>query len=348
MARTLVGLDVGSSGIRAAEFALGRRNPRLRRFASVPLAAGAVTAGVVTDPEAVTAGLRTLWSQGRFRTRTVVLGIANASVLVRQMDLDWMPPADFRKALRYQVEDVLPVPVDETNLDYHLLEEIDVEADGAARKVARVLLVAAGREMVDGFVTAAHGAGLRPVRVDLVPFALIRAAARVPGATPGPEAIVDIGAETVTVAVHEGGRPQHVRTVPGLGGAVVTRALQERYEWTWEEAERTKVVVGLPGHGEVDHPAQAQVAAEVEALVGEVRATLDYFRSQDGSPELTRVLLTGDGSRLPGLPVVLAERLGLPVEPFAVAGGLRAPRRLRGGDHALNIPAGLCIGASAS
>ena len=372
MARTLVGLDIGTSGVRAAEFALHRRKVTLRKFASVPLAQGVVRAGAVVDPDALTEALKMLWSQGKFGTKTVALGIANAGVLVRQMDLDWMPPADFRKALRYQVEDALPIPVDDANLDYHLLEEVEVETDGQApRKVARVLLVAAAREMVDGFVDATHRAGLRTVSVDLLPFALIRARTpeRVEDAE-DVEAIVDLGADTVTVVVHRGGVPRYVRMIPGIGGETVTQAVRQRYDWTWEDAERTKVYVGLPGHARLehaqettaprtdglDHPAQQVVVAAVQTLVDEISTTLDYYRSSAGealegedSSEVRRVLLTGAASRLGGFPELLAERLGAPVEPLSVTGHVRTPRRVKltdGDIESLVVPAGLCVGAA--
>ncbi|MGN6783409.1 MAG: hypothetical protein ACTHJH_18135 [Marmoricola sp.] len=64
MARTLVGLDIGSTGVRAAELVPGRRRSSLRRFASVPLGPGVVRAGAVVDSEALTAALRALWSVG--------------------------------------------------------------------------------------------------------------------------------------------------------------------------------------------------------------------------------------------------------------------------------------------
>jgi type IV pilus assembly protein PilM len=366
MARTLVGLDIGSSGLRAAEFSLGRR-PKLRKFASVALVDGVVRGGAVVDPDALTDGLKQLWSEGKFGTKNVALGIANTSVLVRQMDLDWMPAADFAKALRYQVEDALPMPVDDANLDYHLLEELDVPAadvpgagkDPASRRVSRVLLVAAAREMVDAFVEATHRAGLRTVRVDLVPFALINA--RGPddtGAEDAPaEAIVDIGADTVNVVVHENGQPRYVRMVPGLGGAMITEALRDRYEWTWEEAERTKVVVGLPGHSTLepeepredglDHPAQQVVAAAADALASEIVTTLNYVRGT--AHGVSRVLLTGSGARLGGFREYLAQRLDVPVEVLTVQDRVHLPRRFRtdaADAWSLAIPAGLCLGAA--
>lgn len=362
MARTLVGLDIGSSGLRAAEFSTGSRKLRLRKFAQLDLSPGVVRAGTVIDPDALTDALSELWSIGKFSTKTVALGVANGSVLVRQMDVDWMAPKDFDQGLRYQVKDALPIPVDDANLDYHLLDDLEVEGeDGAPRRVARVLLVAAAREMVDSFVRAVDGAGLRPISVDIVPFALIRSAlmsapSSVDGSAPL-EALVDIGFDVVTLIVHQGGQPRYVRMLPGLGSDAITQAIQQRYDWSWDEAERTKVVVGLAGHSTLkpqvaradglDHPAQSVVATEADALAAEIATTLDYVRGAD-QPDLARVLLAGAGSRLGGLPQLLETRLGIPVERMTLTDRVRNPRHGRDDDvddMSLMIPAGLCLGS---
>ena len=377
MSRTLVGLDIGSSGVRAAEFVPGRRRPTLRRFAQLPLPAGVVRAGVVVDGEALTVALKELWSKGKFGSRNVALGVANAGVLVRQMDLDWMPPADFRKALRYQVQDVLPFSVDEANLDHHLLEEIDVAGeDGTSRRVARILLVAASRDMVDSFVDAARRARLRTQTVDLLPFALLRARTpTLPEGASETEAIVDVGSDVVSVVVHTDGVPRYVRMIPGVGGDSITAAVQQRYDWTWEDAERTKVYVGLPGHAHLDpsqvtsltprtdgldHAAQQVVDAAARGLVEEISTTVNFYRDSAaeqeagdaGAPAGTavgRVLLTGSGAELGGFAELLAARLDVPVDRLDVLAHVRAPGRLRlarADLPALAVPAGLCVGAA--
>jgi type IV pilus assembly protein PilM len=373
MARTVVGLDIGGSGVRAAEIVPGRR-PSLRRYASVALTEGVISSGLVVDPDALTAALRKLWVQGRFSTKDVTVGLANNGVLVRQMDLDWMPAEDFRKALRYQVADALPVPVDEANLDYYLLDEIepDPENPQQQRKIARVMLVAAGREMVDTFVHSIQAAGLSPVRVDLLPFALVRAVSPIIDPLSPLEAIVDIGADTVVVVVHQGGRPRFVRTLAGHGGHAMTQALMDRYEWTWEEAERTKITVGLvdreplaeptgsesflddltdttiqPRVRRQDHPAQTVIGEQVASLVAELGATLDYFTSSAGTDgTLARLLLTGLAADLGGLDEMLERQLEVPVEHLSVMSRLRKPRRmvlLPEEEDALTVPAGLCL-----
>lgn len=376
MARTLVGLDIGSTGVRAAEFVPGRRRSTLRHFASVPLAPGVVRAGTVADGEALAAALKTLWATGKFGTKEVRLAIANSGVMVRQMVLDWMPPADFRQALRYQVQDALPMPVDDANLDYHLLEELELAQENEGpRRVARILLVAAAREVVDPFVEAARKAGLRTAGVDLLPFALVRA--RTPGGLDPAgeaEAIVDIGADVVSVVVHAGGVPRYVRIIPGVGGDSITQAVQLGYQWSWEDAERTKVFVGLPGHASLDdsqrqtiaprvdgldHPAQKVVVTAASTLVSEIGTTLDFYRASANEAaatggaaqptEVARVLLAGSGARLGGLRELLENRLGVPVEHFDVMPHVRTPRGAHfAPDHeaALAVPAGLCAGAT--
>lgn len=349
MTRTVVGLDIGSSGVRAVELRPGRR-PAVRRSAQVDLAGGVVKAGVLADPAALTEALEALWDQGRFGSRTVALGLANDSVLVRPMDLDWMPPADFRKALRYQVADALPVPVDEANLDYHPLEELETGEPGTpeARKVARVMLVAAGREMVDGYVRAVQDAGLRVVRADLAPFALARAATA-NGPLPGAQVVVDIGADMITVVLLRDGAPAAVRMVSGTGGATISHALQQRYDWEWDDAERTKKVLGVvpaeDGPDQAHHPARATVAEQASALVAEIRTTVEFFAGPaDGERPLSRLLLTGRGSLLRGLDHLLAEDLGVEVATLAPLDG----RRARGLDAqywaTYAVATGLCLG----
>jgi type IV pilus assembly protein PilM len=322
--RTVVSLDVGSSGVRAAQFSLRGKSCRLDRYAVAALEPGIVAAGVVADPAALAKALKELWAVGKFTSKDVVFGLANDRILVRQLDLDWMEPADFRKALAYSVADQIPMSVDDANLDYHVLEEIPASAELGLERALRVLLVAAGRDMVESFTTALTEAGLHPIKAELAPFALIRVACP-DGPVPvvdetTAEAIVDIGADTLTVVVHAGGQPRFVRTVGKLGGRFITGELQQKFGWTYEEAEAAKARYGLPRQrpaGDdlvaLEHPAQQAIAERVNAVVAEIRTTLNFFLSAStGITRLSRIVLTGGGARLAGLPDRLAE--GLHVE----------------------------------
>lgn len=362
MARTVIGLDIGRTAVRAVELQSGR-SAALRRHGSVALPPGAVEAGVVTDPHEVTRALRRLWKEQRFSGRQVRLGVCSGSVLVRQIELDWMPPADLRRALRYQVADLLPVAVDDANLDHvHLGEHERLDPQtGLPRRMVRILLVATARGAVDETVRAVQAAGLRPITADLAPLALVRAAAAAAGngprdADPAPtEAVIDVGSDKVAVAVHTGGVPHFVRVVPGIGGDLLTRALAESSGLGWEDAERAK------RSGAAD--ADPHVRAAVERLVEEVRATVEFHSATDPAHLVARAVVTGSGGTHPGFLDACRRGLGVPVEPLDLARVVALPARRtrsakaetkgRAGDAGtapssdLLLPASLCLGATA-
>jgi type IV pilus assembly protein PilM len=136
----VVGLDIGTSGVRAAELRLGRNGTTLERFGQVALPVGAVRDGEVVDPDAVGAAIRELWSSAKFTTKRVVVGVANQKVVVRQVDLPWLPAKELRASLPFHVPDYIPMPLDNAVLDYHPLEEV---TDDNGARMLRVLLVAA-------------------------------------------------------------------------------------------------------------------------------------------------------------------------------------------------------------
>src|SRR5438270_2618107 len=122
MAQRAVGLDVGTSAVRAVELVLGREQVTLTRFGQVALAPGVVRNGEVVDPPAVAAAIRRLWREAGFRSRQVILGVGNQRVVARQADLPEMSEEDLRSALQFQAEELIPIPIEEAILDYQILE----------------------------------------------------------------------------------------------------------------------------------------------------------------------------------------------------------------------------------
>lgn len=348
MPRTVVGLDIGRTAVRAVELRRGRR-PVVRRHGRVPLPVGAVEAGLVVDPAAVTAALRQLWREQRIASRSVRLGVGSGSVLVRPLELDWMPPADLRRALRYQVADVLPVAVDDANLDHVLLGE-DEQVDpttGVVRRVVRILLVATARGAVDEMVRCVQAAGLRPVAADLAPLALVRAAVAAQDAPTGPEhastqAVIDIGADTVSVAVHTGGVPHFVRVSPGVGGDALTRALAEETGLDWPAAELRKR--GGPEREGTSAAPDPVLDEATQRLLTEVRTTLDFHAATDPAHVPTSAVLSGGAGHQHGFLEQASGVLGLPVGRLDLGAHLGLP----GDDgYDLALPGGLCLGRSA-
>jgi type IV pilus assembly protein PilM len=314
--KTRIGLDVGSTAVRAAELAEGSP-PTVVRAAQVPLPAGAVENGEVRDVEAVSEGLRELWTRGGFKSRKVWMGVGNQRVVVREIALPAMPEKELRQSLGFQVQEFIPMPVDDAVLDYHLIEEIEVDG----RQMLRLLLVAAQKAMVDTLVTSATNAKLEPMGLDLVPFAMVRAV----GATGagmelerfGGEAVVDIGAHVTNIVVHAAGETRFVRILPS-GGRDITVAIARGLTVEDEVAERLKR--GEVVEGSTATPEQALEVAMQRAtqFVDEIRSSLEFYTAQTQGARIERLLISGGGSKLEGFVDIVRQRIPVTVEPGRV------------------------------
>ena len=370
MAKGRIGLDIGSTAVRAVELAAGDP-PTVVKAAQVPLPAGAVENGEVKDPTIVTEALRELWERGGFKLKRVFMGVGNQRVVVREIALPYLPDKELRASLGFQVQEFIPMPVDEAVLDYDPIGEFEQED----RRMLRMLLVAAQRQMVDISISAVTAAKLEPVGLDLVPFALVRSV----GTTgvgmdleeEGDEAIIDIGAHVTNIVVHARGTVRFVRILPS-GGRDVTLAIMRGIGVDDDVAERLKrgeevQLSALPvssggddGEGETEpqheaghDPNDAEPGGRVEAateppdvgrvrqiamergasFVDEIRSSLEFYTAQAQGARISRVLVTGGGSKLDGFLDVLRQRI--PVEVRAGRVFLNARSQLSLSEEAL-------------
>jgi type IV pilus assembly protein PilM len=338
VAKGRIGLDIGSTAVRAVELMAGDP-PTIVRAAQVPLGAGAVENGEVKEPELVTAALRELWERGGFKSRQANMGVGNQRVVVREIALPYLPEKELKASLGFQVQEFIPMSVDEAVLDYDPIGEFEQDD----RRMIRMLLVAAQRQMVDSVVAAATGAKIEPVGLDLVPFALVRSI----GTTgvgmdlevEGDEAVIDVGAHITNIVVHAGGTVRFVRILPS-GGRDVTLAIARGIGVDDEVAERLKrgedveieetvEDLGDVGEGASGGTYEGQTAGPVRPDVGrvreiamqragtfvdEIRSSLEFYTAQAQGARIARVLVTGGGSKLEGFLDLLRQRIPVQVD----------------------------------
>lgn len=320
MGGTVVGVDIGGTSIRAVEVqGYDGGKPTILRHAAVPVPESAVRRGEVIEASTVTSALKRLWSTGGFKTKDVVLGLGGSRVFAREFAVPKGPLDRIRESLPFQVNDLLPVAAADAVLDFYPIEE----TEGENGPQISGLLVAGIQEALVANVGAAMSAGLRPVQVDLIPFAIARAVAPVRSAR-GRDVIVSIGAHTTNVVVVHDGVPHFVRMIPN-GADDVTRAIAARMQWAPEQAEQAKRNIGMGGPmmRAEDRPVLEIVYEVVGELLGNIRSTLSYYQSSKPHDPVQRVLLSGGGSQMAGLPKALGDLVGLPVMPTDAVGGVQ-------------------------
>jgi type IV pilus assembly protein PilM len=342
MAQLVVGLDIGTSAVRAAELDLSRSRPVLLTYGQVGLPPDSLVDGEIRDASAVTAAITKLWENGQFSSKSVIVGIAGLRAITREIDLPFVPDAEIDSAVRFQSEEVIPFPPDQTILSSQILSDYtSPEGD----KMRRILVAAAHVDLVDGVIDAVEKAGLVVEGVDLASSALVRAIGG-PDQSDKPEAIVSVGAGLTVVVIHQQGRPQFVRTI-GSGGNATTAAISAALGIPINDAEGLKRRIGDEG-GQQQSGATAAQASMAE-LVGEIRNSIQYFASLPGRLPISRVLVTGGGSALDGLVAMLESQVHLPVLTVSPLARLDTSRLELSPEHAeevrrvLATPIGLAL-----
>ena len=314
--RPLVGLDIGSSALKAVQLAPAGQSYRVAGLATESVAPGAVVDGVVTDGPAVSAAVRRLFDRGGFRAASVAVALPGKAAIVKRVTLPAMTSRELDEAIRWEAEQHVPFPLAEVHWQYEPLAPASYAA-----KTVDVLLVAARREIIGALAAVIGDAGHIPAVIDVGGLALQNAhdanSATRPGST---RALVDIGAHTTTVAITVNGQPAFVRYV-SMGGQAYTDALQRAFELSFEAAEELKRQPPESG------PRRAAIDAvqrpTTDALLGEIRKTLEFFRSTTCTERIDRLVVSGGGSLLEGLTDVIGQRLSTPTEvldPFRVLG----------------------------
>ncbi|MBT2501975.1 type IV pilus assembly protein PilM [Curtobacterium sp. ISL-83] len=350
MSKHIVGIDIGAEAIRAVEVAdADKAQPTIVRVAEVPVPTDATKHGEVLQANTVSVAFRELWSIGRFRTKDVVLGMGNQRVLSRDLTVPKAPLAQIRESLPFQVQDMLPVPVGDAILDFYPIDE----GIGESGPVVHGLLVAAIKDAVLANVRAAELAGLNPVGVDLIPFALTRVLApRVAGS--GTVAIVDCGGNTTSIVIARDGVPRFVRIIP-TGGDDVTKAIAARLEIPVSEAEAVKRYFGLVGQPRTPDDSRAVAATRetVGELLTSIRNTVTYYTNTRPDETIQGIVVVGGGAALPGFREGLGDVSGLPValgDPFVSARTARgvSPEVLRERAASLSVAWSLAVGGRAA
>lgn len=362
MARA-VGLDLGSHAVRAADVRLGA-SPVVQAFGQVGLPRGAIEHGEVIDPGTVAVALRRLWREAGIGERRVRVGLASLRTIVRQVEMPAMDDEELRSALEFQAGEFIPLPPEETLLDFQVLERFTNEQN---EDLTRVLIAAIHRDTLDTALIAVREAGLQPVAVDLAPFALVRALAPTGGPAPLPEeaaadesepegageggpaaeAIVSIGSGVTIVVIHEAGVVRFVRIVDA-GGDDVTTAIEGSLGIPFEEAEALKRQLGTGV--ERGDEALASIRAPVASVINEIRGSIEFYTGQPEARPVGRTLVTGGGVLLEGLLQEMADALAAPVEiadpgAYVTVGDIGfLPEDLPRLSPYLPVPVGLALG----
>jgi type IV pilus assembly protein PilM len=340
--KPLVGLDIGSSSVKAVEITKSKRGYQLTGFAVEPLVPDSVVDGAIMDAPLVASAIKRIFTSGKFKPKTVATGISGHSVIVKRVVVPAATPSEVEASIQMDMEQYIPFDIAEVNMDYQVVGPGTTPTEEAG---IDVVLVAAKKDKIQNHTNVISLAGRSPNIVDIDAFALQNAFEA--NYTVDPDstiALLNIGASLMNINITKGGMPLFVRDV-SVGGNQYTDILQKELQLNFQEAEDLKL--GKTGGAEAEM-VQPLLESITDMLIMEVQKTFDFFRETYPTERISQVLISGGTSNMYGLAERLQETFKYPTQvlnPFkAITLGAKVEgSRIRSLGPALAVAVGLAL-----
>lgn len=342
MAQRIVGLDLGSYSIKVVHvMAKGRTGDfEVAEYDEVlvppPFDVG--DGHMATLRERQSLALKELEAKGALKGDLFVTGLPGDAAAVRTLRFPFSDVRKIQQTLPFELEAEIPFDLDDVVISWSVLRQVKSD-EGPVE--TEVLAAYARRESVTEHLELLAEVGVDPRYVEFDALALddlfdgvwknegpdtLGPVAQTPGGTviemgegaPTPGvAMVDIGHRRTSVCILEGGRVVSAQTILH-GGGDATSKLAKELGLSLDDAERGKrkeAFIEVTG-AVAQFPEQARVSDILKSAYGPIARRLrQVFQAAVSSPRVrvTKVILTGGGSRVLNLDRYLAEVLNVRV-----------------------------------
>jgi type IV pilus assembly protein PilM len=308
MAKNCIGLDIGSSSIKAVQLKRSKRGIQLLAFGMEPLMPQTIVDGTIMDQSAVVDAIRTLWSRLKLKQKDVAIAIAGHSVIIKKISVPPMDKGELAEQIPYEAEHHIPFAKDDVELDY------EVVANENASGQMELLLVAAKKEVVADYTQVVRDAGLNPVVVDVAAFSTQNAFEVNYSLEPGETCvIINVGAAISNINIVRDNMSLFTRDVT-IGGNAFTEDIQKQLNVSQDEAEAYKVGGSYDEHGVVPQEVERIIEGVAESMAGEFQRSLDFYLATATDTNVSRICLAGGTAKVAALHRAIERRSRLTVE----------------------------------
>lgn len=299
------GLDIGTHSIKAVQLTGSIEKPVFVTAGQVKTPSRGPNTGGEKQSQEVISAIKSLYKEAHISTNKVVTSLPESQIFTRVVEMPNLNKEELKKAINWEAEQYVPIPINEVRLDWQILGDSTV-----AGKI-EVLLVAAPINLVNYYLEILKGAGLTPVSVETEITAVARSLVqRIEGAPV--TMVISIGASTTDLSIVRGNRISFTRSI-GTGGLALARGVAKDLGFETDQAIEYMKTYGLDPTSLEGKVMQA-IKPIFDIIVNEVKRALVYYTNKHPDSEVKRVVVTGGTAKLPGLVVYLAEALGIEVQ----------------------------------
>lgn len=304
--KLFAGIDIGGSAIKVVVVEKKEGKAVLQNYALVELSGDWPRQSTDQLLAETTAYLIEIKKRLNLQNANIHAAIPTFAVFSSLLRLPRQNPKLFELAIQTEAKKFIPMPIEEINLDYKILDtpknpaDKNLKTEKLADETVKVLLTTAPKSMIARYTSLFKAASLPIAALETEAFALSRAFL---GHDASTIMVVDLGSSTTDIMVFEEGVPSFNRTLD-LGGQALTLQLTKQLSLPSQAAEQLKRDIGILPEAPVGTTLQTMKASPLEAIIApvlnEIRYSYTLFERQRGR-KIEKIVLTGGSSYIPNL-----------------------------------------------
>lgn len=311
----VIGVDIGTTSIKALEFGRSGRSLVVDRYAFEPLTPGLIIDHKIKDVEQVALSLqRAMKRSGSKAKRAAICVTANtiiSKVVSIQADLSG---EELESLVEIEADRIVPYALDEVNIDY-----IQMGKSAKSPGEDDIQIVVCRKNVVEDLVAVLDEADLEPAVVDVDTFTLGRIHRLVNQGIVGAgakrtSALIDFGSNTSRFIVFHNNQIIYNRETP-FGGRQLIDSINQKYGMPHDEA-----MMALR-KGELAESFKSDILKPfVKTLIQEILRSLQFFYSSSTHNNIDELMITGGCAHIGNIDKIIEKRIEVPtvvLNPFA-------------------------------
>ncbi|MEF8847197.1 MAG: type IV pilus assembly protein PilM [Candidatus Paceibacterota bacterium] len=311
------GLDISSRSLKVAQ--LEKRGTfstelTLKGYNEVEVPENTIQKTIVTDQDALYEAIKKGWEGAEeIDTNFVTASLPEEKAFLEIIQMPKISKEEIKKSVKYEAENYIPMSMDEVYFDSEIITPIENSLDHTD-----VLIVAFPKRVVDPYVSCIKNAGLKPVALEIESQSIARSLIK-NYFSRKPLLLIDLGATRTTIMVYSGKTLRFTAYIP-ISSQQFTRIISDQLGVDWGKAEQLKINEGLGEAGKSEEISEALTPILTD-LKEQISNHLEYYETHSfhehlpsGGGKINKIILTGGGSNLSGLPEFLSSQLGISAE----------------------------------
>jgi len=296
-------LDIGTNAVRVVQLSSsGPDSWSLSHFGYAPLDEKTSSASSPEAQRKLGEVIMTAVGQSGIKTKNVVIGLPSNKTFTTVIEVPAMPENELRNTIKYQVDQYIPMAVNEAKVDWALLGTSLHDP-----KMQEVLIASTANTYAEERLEFIESLGLNVIAAEPDPLAMTRSL--LPAGVNDARLIIDMGELSTDLAITFGDAPRLVRTIP-TGVRSLVKAAVQNLNVQEDQARQFILKFGL-APDRLEGQVYRAIEGTLDNFATELTKSIKFFQTRYPNTAVGGILLSGYSAVVPGFGQYVSAKTGI-------------------------------------